>query len=114
MGKIIGLYKMARHFELDITEDGFAYRRKQSAIAEEAALDGLYVIRTSLPRATFNAEGVVLDYKGWSRVERAFPSFETADLKVRPIHHYRPERVRAHVFLSLLAYHAHPAATACP
>ena len=74
-------------------------------IAEEAALDGLYVVRTSLPERELGAEDPVRAYKGLSRIERAFRSVKTVDLKVRPIHHYRPERVRAHVLLCMLAYH---------
>ena len=105
VGKVIGKYKMAKHFELDITDDSFSYRRKVESIAAEAALDGLYVVRTSLPEETLDAEGTVSAYKGLSRVERAFRSLKTVDLKVRPIYHYTADRVRAHVFLCMLAYY---------
>ena len=99
VGKVIGKYKMAKHFELDITETAFAYHRKADAIAAEAALDGLYIVRTSVPATELDAEHTVRAYKGLSVVERAFRSLETVDLKVRPIDHYAGARVRAHVFL---------------
>ncbi len=105
VGKVIGKYKMAKHFELGIADDSFSYRRKVESIAAEAALDGLYVVRTSLPEETLDAEGTVSAYKGLSRVERAFRSLKTVDLKVRPIFHYTADRVRAHVFLCMLAYY---------
>ena len=105
VGKIIGKYKMAKHFELDITETAFAYQRKADAIAAEAALDGLYIVRTSVPATELDAEQTVRAYKGLSVVERAFRSLKTVDLKVRPIYHYAAERVRAHVFLCMLAYY---------
>ena len=105
VGKVIGRHKVAKHFDLEIADDGFAWRRNAERIAEEAALDGLYVVRTSLPERELGAEDTVRAYKGLSRIERAFRSVKTVDLKVRPIHHYRPERVRAHVLLCMLAYH---------
>ena len=105
VGKVIGRHKVAKHFDLEIADDGFAWRRNAGRIAEETALDGLYVVRTSLPERELGAEDTVRAYKGLSRIERAFRSVKTVDLKVRPIHHYRPERVRAHVLLCMLAYH---------
>ena len=105
VGKVIGKYKMAKHFELDITETAFAYPRKSEAIAAEAALDGLYIVRTSVPATELDAEHTVRAYKGLSVVERAFRSLKTVDLKVRPIYHYAASRVRAHVFLCMLAYY---------
>ena len=105
VGKVIGKYKMAKHFELDITETAFAYHRKADAIAAEAALDGLYIVRTSVPTTELDAEHTVRAYKGLSVVERAFRSLKTVDLKVRPIYHYAGARVRAHVFLCMLAYY---------
>ena len=106
VGKVVGKYKMAKHFELDIEEDAFGYRRKPESIAAEAALDGLYVVRTSLPAETrLDAEGAVRAYKRLSAVERAFRSLKTVDLKVRPVFHRTPDRVRAHVFLCMLAYY---------
>ena len=87
VGKVVGKYKMAKHFELDIEEDSFGYRRKPESIAAEAALDGLYVVRTSLPAGELDAEGAVRAYKRLSAVERAFRSLKTVDLKVRPVFH---------------------------
>ena len=104
-GKVVGKYKMAKHFELDIEEDSFGYRRKPESIAAEAALDGLYVVRTSLPAGELDAEGAVRAYKRLSGVERAFRSLKTVDLKVRPVFHRTADRVRAHVFLCMLAYY---------
>ena len=104
-GKVVGKYKMAKHFELDIEEDAFGYRRKPESIAAEAALDGLYVVRTSLPASELDAEGAVRAYKRLSAVERAFRSLKTVDLKVRPVFHRTADRVRAHVFLCMLAYY---------
>ena len=105
VGKVIGKYKMAKHFELDITETTFASRRNTDAIAAEAALDGLYIVRTSVPATELDAEQTVRAYKGLSVVERAFRSLKTVDLKVRPIYHYAASRVRAHVLLCMLAYY---------
>ena len=105
VGKVIGKYKMAKHFELDITETSLTYRRKADAIAAEAALDGLYIVRTSVPTTELDAEQTVRAYKGLSVVERAFRSLKTVDLKVRPIYHYAAARVRAHVLLCMLAYY---------
>ena len=105
VGKVIAKYKMAKHFALDITETAFAYRRSADAIAAEAALDGLYIVRTSVPATELDAEQTVRAYKGLSAVERAFRSLKTVDLKVRPIYHYAASRVRAHVFLCMLAYY---------
>ena len=96
---------MAKHFDLEITEGAFGYRRKLEAIAREAALDGLYIVRTSLPESEFDAPGTVSAYKRLSQVDRAFRSFKTVDLKVRPIFHYTPDRVHAHVLLCMLAYY---------
>ena len=105
VGKVIAKYKMAKHFELDITETTFAWRRNTDAIAAEAALDGLYIVRTSVPATELDAEHTVRAYKGLSVVERAFRSLKTVDLKVRPIYHYAASRVRAHVFPCMLAYY---------
>ena len=105
VGKVIAKYKMAKHFELDITETSLTYRRNADAIAAEAALDGLYIVRTSVSAADLDAEQTVRAYKGLSVVERAFRSLETVDLKVRPIYHYAASRVRAHVLLCMLAYY---------
>ena len=105
VGGVIGKYKMAKHFSLAITEESFGYRRNPESIARETALDGLYIVRTSLPASELDAQGTVCAYKSLSQVERAFRSFKTVDLKVRPIFHYAPDRVRAHVLLCMLAYY---------
>ena len=105
VGKVVGKCKMAKHFELDIADHSFGYRRNPSSIAREAALDGLHIVRTSLTAAELDAEGTVRAYKRLSAVERAFRSLKTVDLKVRPIFHHAANRVRAHVFLCMLAYY---------
>ena len=105
VGKVINQYKMAKHFELTITDESFTYRRQVESIAAEAALDGLYVVRTSLGEDALSAADTVRAYKRLSTVERAFRSLKSVDLKVRPVFHYSPNRVRAHVLLCLLAYY---------
>ncbi|MGH8523774.1 MAG: IS1634 family transposase [Gammaproteobacteria bacterium] len=105
VGKVIGRFKMAKHFKLTLTEDRFAYERDTQRIHEEAALDGLYVIRTSVPKETLETQQTVRAYKDLAHVERAFRSYKSVDLKVRPIYHHLAERVRAHVFLCMLAYY---------
>ncbi len=105
VGKVIGKRKMAKHFRLEIAEEGFSYRRDNERIAEEAALDGIYVIRTSVPQQSLDGERTVRAYKGLSTVEQAFRSFKTVDLKVRPVFHRLAKRVRAHVLLCMLAYY---------
>ncbi len=105
VGKGLNRYKMGKHFRLTITADSFAYERDDEAIAREAALDGIYVVRTSLPADRLNGPQTVQAYKGLAVAERAFRSLKTVDLKVRPIYHWSPERVRAHVLLCMLAYY---------
>lgn len=105
VGKVIQRYKMAKHFILDVEEASFTYRRDQERIAQEAALDGFYVIRTSVPEACLGSDATVRAYKDLAKVERAFRSLKTVDLKIRPIHHWLESRVRAHVFLCMLAYY---------
>jgi transposase len=105
VGKVLGRYKMGKHFSLFIEEDGFRCERKQANIEREAALDGIYVIRTSVPTETFSSEKVVGCYKGLSDVERAFRSMKSVDLKIRPIYHHLADRVKAHVFLCMLSYY---------
>ena len=104
-GAVLNKRKMAKHFELTITDASFSYSRKEASIQKEAALDGFYVLRTSVPAETLDAPAVVSAYKSLSQVERAFRSIKTVDLEVRPIHHRLAERVRAHVFLCMLAYY---------
>ena len=106
VGKVLGRFKVAKHFITTITEDTFTYQRNTERIAKEAALDGIYVIRTSVTKTDIlSAEQTVSSYKRLSTVERAFRSLKTADLNVRPIYHRLPDRVRAHVFLCTLAYY---------
>ena len=97
--------KMQKHFELHIEDESFSYRRRDDAIAAEAARDGLYVVRTSVPADAMSAEQTVSAYTGLSQVERAFRSPKTVDLHVRPIYHWKDDRIRAHVFLCMLAYY---------
>ena len=105
VGKVVNQYKVAKHFELAIGDNSFTCARKLEAIAAEAALDGIYIIRTSLSAAQMDAPDCVRNYKALANVERAFRSLKTVDLKVRPIHHRKPDRVRAHIFLCMLAYY---------
>jgi len=105
VGKVLGKYKVAKHFVLDITDDGFTFQRNEERIRDEARLDGVYVIRTSVGAAEMEAEAVVRGYKDLSDVERAFRTMKTVHLEVRPIHHRLPERVQAHVFVCMLAYY---------
>ena len=105
VGKVIDQYKMAKHFELTIEDNSFTFARKIEHIAAEAALDGIYIIRTSVPTTQMDAPQCVRNYQSLSNVERAFRSVKTIDLKVRPIHHRTAERVRAHIFLCMLAYY---------
>ena len=105
VGKVLNRYKMAKHFEWEISEDSFTYRRNQAKIAEESALDGIYIIRTSVEEDAFSSEDTVRAYKDLSKVERAFRSIKTVDLKVRPIYHWLDNRIRAHVFLCMLSYY---------
>lgn len=105
VGKVVNKYKVAKHFVLEIEERRFAYRRDEAKILQEAALDGIYVIRTSVPDEAFSATGAVRAYKDLSKVERAFRSMKQIDLKVRPLYHWLSDRIRAHVLLCMLAYY---------
>jgi transposase len=105
VGKVVNQYKVAKHFTLSIEAKSFSFARQPDSIAAEAALDGLYVIRTSLAPAQMNSADCVRNYKALASVERAFRSLKTIDLKVRPIHHRTADRVRAHIFLCMLAYY---------
>jgi Transposase DDE domain len=105
VGKIVNQYKVAKHFELNIQETSFSFARKLAAIAAEATLDGIYIIRTSVNEQQMAAADCVRNYKSLANVERAFRSLKTIDLKVRPIHHRKADRVRAHIFLCMLAYY---------
>jgi hypothetical protein len=105
VGAVLGKRKMAKHFELAITGTSFSFTRNEASIQKEAALDGFYVLRTSVPAGTLDAAAVVSTYKSLAQVERAFRSLKTVVLDVRPIHHRLAARVRAHVFLCMLAYY---------
>jgi hypothetical protein len=109
VGAVIDKHKMAKHFEITITPgidgDSFTYQRRSEAIEAEARLDGLYVIRTNLPQETMGAEELVKSYKSLAQVERAFRSLKSVDLQIRPVYHWLAPRVRAHLFLCMLAYH---------
>jgi hypothetical protein len=104
VGKVINAKKVAKHFIVDITDDGLAWRRDEQKIADEAALDGIYVIRTSLPADALPAAGAVESYKALENVERVFRGLNT-DLLIRPIRHRLEDRVKAHVLIRLLAYY---------
>lgn len=105
VGKVVNRRKRAKHFITEISDDSFSFRRDQEKIAAEEALDGLYIVRANVEPELFDAAQTVDAYKGLSKVERAFRSMKTVDLKVRPIYHRRPQRVRAHVLLCMLAYY---------
>jgi len=103
IGRSLGRYKMSKHFQFTVTETSFAYERNVDSIAAEAALDGIYVLRTSVAPKLLSAEQTVRDYKRLSVVERAFRSMKSVDLKLRRIHHHLADRVRAHVLLCMLS-----------
>jgi len=102
VGKVVNKYKVAKHFDYTIEADCFA---NEDRVAQEAALDGIYVLRTALSGQKMQAPEVVRSYKSLSGVERAFRSIKTVDLKVRPIHHRLADRVRSHIFVCMLAYY---------
>ena len=105
VGKVINKFKVAKHFVLKITNKRFSYEIDAARVAAEAALDGVYVIRTNVPRKKLTKERAVLAYKQLTSVERAFRSLKTVDLHIRPIFHWSDDRVRAHIFLCMLAYY---------
>lgn len=105
VGKVINKYKVGKHFILDIHDDKFDFEINQKMVTAEAALDGIYVVRTSLPEERMTANDTVRTYKLLSQVERAFRSIKTIDLLVRPIHHRLEDRVRAHIFICMLAFY---------
>jgi hypothetical protein len=105
VGKVINQHKVGKHFEVEIADGRLHVARKEQAIAEEAALDGIYVLRTSVSEDRLSTAEVVRSYKRLSRVERAFRSLKAIDHQIRPVHHYSDDRVRAHVFLCMLAYY---------
>jgi hypothetical protein len=105
LGAVLDKHKMAKHFDITIGETCFTFRRKPDSIAREARLDGIYVVRTSVPAEAMAAAEAVQAYKDLARVERAFRCLKTVDLEIRPVRHWMADRVRAHVFLCMLAYH---------
>src|SRR5271166_6408876 len=105
VGKVLNKYKVGKHFDLEIQDAAFSFSVNEKRVAAEAALDGLYVIRTSAAEADMSAEAAVLNYKRLAEVERAFRTLKGVDLQVRPIRHRLEERVKAHIFLSMLAYY---------
>jgi len=105
VGKLIGRRKVGKHFNITITDDSLSFTRDHAAIAKEAALDGFYVLRTNVPAKAINTADTVRAYKSLARVERAFRCLKTTDLEIRPIFHWLSPRVRAHVFLCMLAYY---------
>ena len=105
VGKVLDRFKVGKHFRIEITGTSFGYERDDRKIAAEAALDGFYVVRSSLPPETLEPAQLVGAYKGLSKAERAFRRLKTTDLHMRPIHHHLPDRVRAHVLLCMLAYY---------
>jgi transposase len=105
VGQVLNRYQVGKHFKIEIKFDSFAFERETEKIELAAALDGLYVIRTSVESEILSPEDTVKAYKSLSQVEQAFRSFKTVDLKVRPIYHYTTQRVKAHVFLCMLAYY---------
>ena len=105
VGKVLDKFKMAKHFELDIGEQHFDFKVNNASVQAEAALDGLYVIRSPLPKNEMDGAELVRTYKALTAVERAFRTLKTVNLKIRPIHHRTADRVRAHIFLCVLAYY---------
>jgi hypothetical protein len=105
VGAVISRRKVGKHFQITISDNALSFTRDYAAIATEAALDGFYVLRTSVPAEAINTANTVHAYKSLARVERAFRSLKTTDLDIRPIYHWVSPRVRAHVFLCMLAYY---------
>jgi len=105
VGGLLNRFNVGKFFDLTITDHRFAFHRKEAQIHEDAALDGFYVIRTSLDKQTMDAAETVMAYKGLAKVETAFKQMKTEDLEIRPIYHRLADRVKAHVFLCMLAYY---------
>ncbi len=105
VGKVVNKYKMAKHVELHIEDNRFDFEFNEESIESEAALDGVYVVRTSLPKEKIDADQTVRSYKNLTNVERAFKSLKSIDLMVRPIRHRTEDRVRSHIFLAMLTYY---------
>jgi transposase len=105
VGKVVDKYKVAKHFALEIQDQRFDFHRLEAQIAQEAALDGVYIVRTGLTPEQMTAADCVRNYKSLAQVERAFRSLKTIDLKIRPIHHRLADRVKSHILLCMLAYY---------
>ena len=105
VGKVINRYRVAKHFDLEFADDRFEFSINEQRVADEAALDGIYVIRTSVPAQRMDADSAVRGYKQLCRVERAFRTLKSIDIRIRPIRHRLARRVRAHIFLAMLAYY---------
>src|SRR5438105_6676009 len=105
VGAVLGQRHMAKHFQISITDETFSFAQNSVSIAAEAALDGIYVIRTNLPATQSDVAATVRAYKSLSGVEHAFRSLKTVDLELRPVFHWTAPRVRAHVLLCMLAYY---------
>ena len=105
VGKVIDKYKVGKHFILDIRDDSFSYALDEEKVRTEAELDGIYIVRTSVPKQLMDSDSTVRSYKSLTKVERAFRSMKTFDLMVRPIYHNLESRVRAHIFLCTLSYY---------
>jgi transposase len=105
VGAVVNKFKVKKHFDLTIDDGRFAFTRKSEQIAAEAALDGIYILRTTVDSQAFSTSDVVRSYKLLARVENAFRTLKGIDLEIRPIYHYREDRVRAHVLLAMLAYY---------
>jgi hypothetical protein len=105
VGRVVNKYKVAKHFELDIEDERCSFRIREDQVAAEALLDGLYILRTPVAQDKMDSAQVVRSYKSLAQVERAFRSLKTIDLKIRPIHHRLADRVRAHIFVCMLAYY---------
>ena len=116
VGKVLNHYKMAKHFDLSFEEDSFTFSRNEDQISEEASLDGIYVLRTTIPDTELDTPGVIAAYKDLASVERDFRSMKAIDIDLRPVHHYLSERVRAHAFLCMLSTYVtfHLRATLAP
>ncbi len=105
VGKVINKFKVGKYFDLNISAEEFNYQRKKEVIEQEEKLDGIYIIRTSISAEKMDSKSTVKNYKSLSKVEEAFRCYKTIDLNVRPIYHYKNERVKAHIFLCMLAYY---------
>jgi len=105
VGKVLGRFKVGKHFKLDIGEETFTFQLDEESVSQEAVLDGIYVVRTMVPSTELDSIAVVRAYKGLAAAERAFRSLKTIELNIRPIHHRKADRVRAHVFLCMLSYY---------